>query len=266
MTAPLICVDMDGTLLNGGGRIHPADVELLRSTNASRVIPTTGRPIHSMRIAFQRAGLWLSEPIPLAMVLDNGADCYLPGEKQVIYTPFEPQVMEALMDLMETSPHLSFAINTRQESQALRPPSALALELYEHFDFSTVPFAGVRELCSTKVTAVCGDSKRMDEFLSRAGALPVELVLSSPVICEVLPLGCHKAHGVTKLFEILGLSGAPILAAGDGRNDLELFDLAQRSFAPLTSPPEILARADQLIDVEKTGLLQPMLDWASRMA
>jgi hypothetical protein len=38
--------------------------------------------------------------------------------------------------------------------------------------------------------------------------------------------------------EHLGLSGMPVFAAGDGENDLDLFTLAQKSFAPATAPAQ----------------------------
>jgi hydroxymethylpyrimidine pyrophosphatase-like HAD family hydrolase len=56
------------------------------------------------------------------------------------------------------------------------------------------------------------------------------------------------------------LAPAPIYAAGNGDNDLEMLRLARLSFAPLLSPEQVRAAADRLIDVRKVGLLMPMLE------
>ena len=49
------------------------------------------------------------------------------------------------------------------------------------------------------------------------------------------------------------------MVAGDGENDLALFDLATLSVAPASSPPAIRARADRILDVREEGLLTPIL-------
>jgi hydroxymethylpyrimidine pyrophosphatase-like HAD family hydrolase len=54
------------------------------------------------------------------------------------------------------------------------------------------------------------------------------------------------------------------VVAGDGENDLTLFEMATLSFAPLDSPPAIRTRADRVLDVRKEGLLAPILEEIGR--
>jgi 5-amino-6-(5-phospho-D-ribitylamino)uracil phosphatase len=257
----VICVDMDGTLLNKQGNLHAKDIEILRKPARYPIIPSTGRPVRSMFRAFKRNQLWLDELIPLPMVLDNGCVLYCPSGKLVRFTSFLPDVMDELMQLMRQHPHLTFALNTLEQTYVLWPPSALANELFRRFDFDAVPFLEGQDGQYTKVTVVAEDPRLLQDFTNLASLLPLDLTSSMPEICEILPQGRHKAAGIRELLAEMGMSDAFVCAAGDSANDLEMFDLAGRRFAPLNSLPEILERADQIIDVEKTGILAPILEW-----
>ena len=54
-------------------------------------------------------------------------------------------------------------------------------------------------------------------------------------------------------------AGTRLVVAGDGENDLPLFDLADLSFAPEDSPAAIKARANHVVNVSENGLLAPIL-------
>ena len=77
MLTPIICLDFDGTLVDKQGYIHPQDVEILSAPGDAIFVPATGRPLHSVRKVFARNGLFTGQPIPLPLILDNGAHCLL---------------------------------------------------------------------------------------------------------------------------------------------------------------------------------------------
>jgi len=60
------------------------------------------------------------------------------------------------------------------------------------------------------------------------------------------------------------LEGSPVVAAGDGDNDLELFEFAGYSFAPSTTTASVQKQANQIIEVRENGLLTAMLDKANQ--
>ena len=91
MTVPIFCFDVDGTLVDEQGVIHPADVALLGAEPpAALFIPCTGRPLEGLRRTFAQFGLFVSSNIPLPLVLQNGALIYLPGEVQLAYLTSPP--------------------------------------------------------------------------------------------------------------------------------------------------------------------------------
>ena len=70
---PIVCLDFDGTLVDDEGRIHPADVEILANERSVAFVPATGRPLHAVRRAFERHGLFAGGPIPFPLIVENGA-------------------------------------------------------------------------------------------------------------------------------------------------------------------------------------------------
>jgi len=62
------------------------------------------------------------------------------------------------------------------------------------------------------------------------------------------------------LIQELSLEHVPVYTAGDGQNDLGLFDYAVSSFAPAYAHPAILEKADHIIEREKEGMLTPILE------
>ncbi len=112
-------------------------------------------------------------------------------------------------------------------------------------------------LCKVGVTAE--DPEDLRAFQAALAGLPLEQTYSLPGLLEVAPVGVHKGLGLTDLLEDAGSVGAEVVVVGDGENDLALFDQATLSFAPRSSPPAIQARADRVLDLQKEGLLTPIL-------
>lgn len=261
MPTPVLCVDMDGTLLSEQGQIHPNDREILHDSDSLLIIPTTGRPLHSVQRRFAKNGLWLEQSLPLPLVLDNGCAIYRPQKELVKYTPFAPELQEALLEILWDHRRLSFALIHPEEVHYPWPPSQYANRFFTAFDFNAFSFSErSRRVPFARITMISEDLEPIERFVEATSHLPVETTSSMQGLCEIMPAGRHKAQGLLDLLQALEIEDPFICAAGDGGNDLEIFDLSQRSFAPLTSPPEIQERADQVVDVEKNGLLQPMLE------
>ena len=108
----------------------------------------------------------------------------------------------------------------------------------------------------------------MGRFEAATAGLALERTYSLPNMLEFGPAGVTKGRGLTALIEEAGRTGETVAIAGDGENDLTLFDIADLSFAPEDSPPRIQARATRVLNVPKEGLLAPILrelrSWASQ--
>lgn len=61
---------------------------------------------------------------------------------------------------------------------------------------------------------------------------------------DLTPVGVSKASGLRHVCAGLGLTGADVLAVGDGRNDIEMLRWAGRGAAVAQAPQDVLDAAD----------------------
>lgn len=258
MLLPVICFDFDGTLVDGEGRIHPRDVRILGSDAGATLVPATGRPLHAVRHVLRRHGLFAARPVPFPLVLENGAAVYEAGERLRARHPFAPDVQGALIEAMLASPRVTFLLFSLDEVRVLWPSEA-GWKMVRRFALSTRPFSLKEEDAPlTKVVSIAETPGPLRAFAAETADLALERAYSLPTALEFTRAGVDKGRG---LADLLGErpAGTRLVVAGDGENDLPLFDLANLSFAPEDSPAAIKARADHVIDVREDGLFTPIL-------
>lgn len=262
---PIVCLDFDGTLVDHGGRIHPADVEVLANEKSVRFVPATGRPLHSVRRAFERHGLFAERPIPFPLILENGAAVYGEGEDLRSRRSFEPEIGEELLRAVLSAREPSFLLHSLDEVRTLGEGDLLRA-FVRRFDLDARPWdpdadpaeSWQRPLVKLVVTAE--DPEAVGRFEAETAHLPLERTYSLPGMLELGPAGIHKGFGLaTLLRDVERAPDAEVVVAGDGENDLALFEMATLRFAPGDSPPAIRARADRVLDVRREGLLAPIL-------
>lgn len=268
MPKPIICFDMDGTLVNERGEIHPADVEILSSLEPPALfIPSTGRLLPAVRRVLSRHHLFDDIPLPMPLVLQNGAALYAPGEELLRAQYFSDSLQEFLLDLAQHESsagvtYLFFSVDHVYVSGL----SDFAQTLLDRFDLQVEPWQPERPVQLTKLMALSEDHSRLEQVHKLAERSDLEQSFSLPTALEITPAGIDKGSGLQWLLAQLKEDGGPIFAAGDGGNDLSLFRLASHSFAPLSATATVKLAASALINVPKTGLLKPILDFANRLA
>jgi hypothetical protein len=262
MTDLVICFDFDGTLVSSGGDIHPDDAAILNAQDRypATFIPATGRPLHSVRRTFERNGILDDRPIPLPMVLQNGAALYTPEEALLSHHPFADDVQSPLLEAMMNNPEISFLLFTLGKVHVMWP-SETTRQMARRFNLETRPFdAGSEDVQFTKAICIAETAKALQVFASDVAALPLEMRYSLETALEINQKDVDKAYGLAKILDALALVDVEVVAAGDGENDLPLLDRADVSFAPETSPQAIRQQVDHVIDVHETGLFAPILE------
>jgi Cof subfamily protein (haloacid dehalogenase superfamily) len=256
--SPVVCFDFDGTLVDAEGRIHSSDVAILRARASITFVPATGRPLHAVRHTLGRHGLFVDRPISFPLILANGAVIYDVNEKELEHHPFASDMRDALMEAMLASPQVTFLLFNTDEIRMLWP-SEPGCRMATRFALDTAPFSPrSQDIPLTKAVAIAGTPEPLRAFADRTRQLPMERSFSLPTVLELTRPGVDKGTGLKALLRG-AVAGPIVIAAGDGENDLPLFEVADISFAPTDSPPEIRRQADHIVDVRRGGLLSPIL-------
>lgn len=257
MSKPVICFDFDGTLVDRRGNIHPRDIEILQSEDRAIFVPATGRPLHAVRRTFERNGLLFETTIPFPLILQNGAIVYLPNEELFAQTPFSAEKQAKLIEISQRHPlvcSLLFSLNRLE----IMWSNTFGLKMIKRFDLDVQPFQAASQEY-TKITFISDSHPAIKPLVDEIAPLSVEATYSLPTVYELTATGIDKGRMLINLLSNMGLQSAKIVVAGDGENDVSLFDVADMSFCPENSIEAVKAIAGATINVAQTGLLAPML-------
>lgn len=262
MTVPIICFDLDGTLVDEHGRIHPADIGVLVNTKDVLFIPCTGRPMDSVIAMFHSNGLFQDAPLPFPVVAQNGSAVFKPGEEILFYKCFPKDVQQQMIEYFDQYPEISFMLMEKNRTLLMHPNEVGTYWMNRFTSSWEECDENSRRNDIGKATCISDDKEVHADLTNRLRLMPLEIGVSMSAIYDINPKGVSKRSGVLSLMEHLGLSDSPVYAAGDGENDLELFSLAKATFSPATSPAHIQAKSDYVVDVVQNGILTKALEIA----
>ena len=253
----LVALDVDGTVVDRDGVLPPAMAEAVGLVLAAGVpvVLATGRAWHSTRELFELLGL-----PPGPAVCSNGA----------VIVSYPPQ---EILQAVTFDPR---AVIERVESFA--PGTLIAVEeigrgyrLNEHFPDGDLTgelvVQSADELSALPVTRVIlRDPRRsMDDFVALAAHLGLQGVtyfVGWSAWLDIAPDGVNKATALAQVAADLGIDAADVLAAGDGRNDIEMLRWAGRGVAMAEAPPEVRAAGDAVsLPFAEGGLAPELRRW-----
>lgn len=262
MAIPIICFDLDGTLLDGKNQIHPNDLEILKNNREVLLVPCTGRPIDSVEAMFHANGLFQDEALPLPVITQNGSSIHLPGGEVLEYASFPKAIQDQLISIFQDFPQASYMLMEKTQTVLLFP-NDLGIYWLERFSAKWTAYTReASQLSFGKATCLSADSHLIRTLAARLKDLPLEAGLSLSSVFDINPQGISKRTGILNLMQSLQIEDAPIYVAGDGENDLDLFKLAKVSFSPVTSTAAVKNQADVVVDVSSGGLLSKMIETA----
>ncbi|WP_040633593.1 Cof-type HAD-IIB family hydrolase [Mobilicoccus pelagius] len=238
----LVALDMDGTLLDGDGRV-PAGFWPLLDEMTSRgivVVPASGRQFATLRALFGDAAAGMG------FIAENGT---LVAHRGKILTT----------DSLDPAAVVEFVQAARAAAADRDLGVVLCGVRSAYIERDDAPFhdeaaiyyadlAVVDDLLDVEDAAL---KVSFFDFDSSAGAAPAfarfrdthQVVVSGPHWIDVMNAGVHKGAGLDRLRARLGLAREQVVAFGDYHNDLELLDAAGHSFAMANGHPDVHARA-----------------------
>ncbi len=256
----LVVTDLDGTLWDAQGRVHPDTLEALRTLAVGQipVLAATGR----------RAGsawpLMESNGIALPSVLLDGAI----GREFAATTAFHRRSFTrdsasevlGILDGLGVSPCINLDEPGRDvvlgDRRSVHPKHLIFLEPWLREED---PWTAVETLTVLAFTFVGGEPSMMRH-------LAAELTTRAPVAASVYvdrtygglglslrPPGTNKWEGVVAFCGAHGCDPSRVLAIGDSENDLELLDGAAVAFVVADGSTAALERADHVVAPASDG-------------
>lgn len=253
----LVALDVDGTVVDRDGVLPEAMADAVRRVIAAGVplVLATGRAWHSTRDLVDQLGL----PAGPAVCSNGAVIVSYPPQEIVQAITFDPR---EVIERVE-----SFAPGTLIAVEEI----GRGFRLNEHFPEGDLTgelvVQSAEELGAQPVTRVIlRDPRRsVEDFIALAqhlGLQGVTYFVGWSAWLDIAPAGVNKATALAQVAADLGVPAAYVLAAGDGRNDIEMLQWAGRGVAIAEAPPEVQAAADAVSPpFAEGGLVPELLRW-----
>jgi hydroxymethylpyrimidine pyrophosphatase-like HAD family hydrolase len=256
----LVVTDLDGTLWDGKGRIHPRARRAL-STLADAGVPVlvaTGRGAHSAWTVMEANG------VGLPGVFLDGATGYEFGATTAFHThAFSPAVAAQVLEVLEEL-DVSPCIHVDDPGRDI----VLGDHPFTHPDYIRRITASVREedpqtaVRTLRVLAftLLGAEPSMVRELAAQVTARVQVAAATStdrtyggLHLSFRPFGVSKWSGVLAYCAARGLDAGRVLAIGDADNDVEMLQGARVALAVADGTEGALAHADRLLAPASEG-------------
>jgi len=268
MNPKLFAFDLDGTLLDAGKRVRPANAAALRRIreNGAAVALASGRLGCGVRRYAPELGV---DP---ALVVLNGAEVYTnsePGARRVYYAPLDTAYAEYLINYCQDKPMvLNFYYDDKLYSAKTDKNTAWT-ELYRqqtgvNYNFIDKGFSAVAGLTPSKMLFV-GDAAYLDEQETKFQAMWGKNGDNSVYVCrtwehylEFMNPKATKALGLAALCDALGISLSETAAYGDAENDIPMLTAVGYGVAMKNAAPAVKLAAGRVTEMTNEE------DWLAR--
>jgi len=239
----LIAVDMDGTLLDGAGRIPDALWPLLDRLRARgiRFAPASGRQLATLQRAFH------GHTDGMVFIAENGG-YVVQGDDELSSDALDPgfaaSLVRRLRGLADRGFDLGVVVCGKRSAYIERTDAAFLAEAEKYYarlervdDLLEVD----DQLLKVAIYDFAGaeaSARELDELREDH-----QVVVSGEHWIDVMNQGVNKGIALARLQESLGITPAQTAVFGDYLNDLEMMDAADLSFAMANAHPDVLARA-----------------------
>ena len=239
----LIAVDMDGTLLDGHGRIPEALWPLLDRLHAGgiRFAPASGRQLATLQRAFA------AHLDDMVFIAENGA-YVVEGDTEIssdaMDASFTASLVTRLRALAAAGRDLGVVVCGKRSAYIERADDAFLPEAEKYYArLEAVPDllavsdqilkVAIFDFADATATAPALDDLRATH----------QVVVSGAHWIDVMNQGVNKGVALRRLQAATGITPEQTAVFGDYLNDLEMMDAASLSFAMANAHPDVAARA-----------------------
>lgn len=248
----MICLDVDGTIVNHQGQMSQRVRQSAREVVARghEVVISTGRSLGAAIPVMRELGI----DHGYVVASNGGVLAKVQGEQvEVIHREvFDPSL--ALAALRQSLPTAKYALeNERGEF--------LSSDVFTDASFGAesqvVDFEQMLDSQAVRVVVFSTDATAEDfgKAVQGLGLSGVTYSVGWTAWLDIAAEGTTKASGLERLRAVLKFDSADSLAVGDGRNDIEMLQWAGMGVAMGQAPDEVKAVADAITDgVDDDGL------------
>ena len=257
----ILCMDLDGTLIDPNEHAHPQDIQYLNAMPEG-ILPilTTGRSLPSARGVLRQNGILPQGLFPHPAVVLNGAEALLPGEETILVQYLDDSLLRDLLDLSRTFSSSAFFFYQPREVYLVNPtPIGRHLSKIHYLNAIECTAEEVPNQIN-KLMVIEDDPKDIAPIREATVGWPSEITTSLPNILEFGSPNVSKGQGLEVLLEKMGVTDVPVYVVGDGENDLTMKARAERFFVPATAQAPIRDQADVVIDRSQKGLISPIIN------
>ncbi|MGO3153234.1 MAG: HAD family hydrolase [Galactobacter sp.] len=251
----LIALDVDGTIVDHDGHLHPEVLSAAQAVVAAghQVVISTGRSIGA------------ALPVAEVLGIDTGYIVCANGGMTVRLNPvfedgyevvnqrlFDP--VPALLAVRDVLPAAKYAVETATGE-------FLSTERFQDPSFGAparaVPFDDllISDAVRMVVFSVDDDAEDFGRAVESIGLHGVTYSVGFTAWLDIAARGVTKASALERLRSRLDIDRANTVAVGDGRNDIEMLGWAHRGVAMGQAPAEVKLAADEVTGtVEEHGL------------
>lgn len=237
----LVAVDMDGTLLDDAGRVPDGLWPLLQTMRQRGVVfaPASGRQYATLRREFGEHG------DDMVFIAENGT-YVVRADIEVSSDAMASELATEVIARARAMRHdVGVVLCGKGSAYIERTDAVFRTEVDRYYATLTevADLAHVDDDVLKVAVFDFGDAQAATAPALAALADRAQVVVSGQHWVDVMSPGVNKGRALGRLQESLGVTPAQTVAFGDYRNDLEMMDAAEHSYAMANAHPDVVARA-----------------------
>ena len=257
----VICCDVDGTLLADDFTIPKANIEAVEyfKSEGGRFTFATGRTHKGLRLLFDK----IAPDMPV--VCQNGAAIYdYSTEKNVWYASLPKKAHEVIDYIDKKYPGTGIELMSTKDVYCLKPNAAT--DKHQSDEKYTLTPGNYKEIKEEWLKILFADSpEKVDIIQKDLESSPYhkeyQMVRSYSTYYEFMANGVNKGKGVSAFEELFSIGMENLIVIGDNENDLGMFSLPCRSFAPSSAVQKIKDCAKTVLkSTNNDGVLKEVIE------
>lgn len=246
----LVALDVDGTLLHHDGSLSPRVREAVQASVAAGIecVIATGRSVPGVLDAADIVGLSRGHAIG-----SNGSVVFsYPPLNVLREVTFDAS--EAIASVLSHMPNAMVAVEEVGVGYRVNRPFPMG-EIIGDIRVEDVDRLVAEPVTRVIVRSPDHSAAEFHEMAQHLGLADTNYYIGYTAWLDIAPRGVSKASGLAFLCQHLDVEQSDVLAIGDGRNDVELLQWAERGIAMGHAPAELRAVADDVTaNVENDGV------------